>query len=513
MARLIIVSGPGAGTEHRLEGGRISIGRDPANTIVIGDSLVSKRHAEIIRDEDGGHRIVDVGSSNGTLVNDRQAVDHRLSHNDRIELGECLLRFVIEEEQPAGDEGAKTVLIDDASTRLSIPSDVVAAARSPEPPPRGAVAESTIYISDDDGAAPAAVPPPAAVDPGTGPVLRRKQTNLPVMPILISFIAVMIIIGCVLTWKVVQHSRGEAATAVVPAATPVAGGSAVEPGPASLTGQAVVAAEEAAAADQPQVVEEKNLIAEPPAEVPPATRTSSPPATRATTPPPPARTTTPQPTRTTTPLPPARTTTPPATRTTTPPPTRTTTPPPTRTYTPPPARPREVPPSTGGQTTAGAAATSGTRTTAAPPPAATPARPREIVPDASHGVLHVLSKPVGATIYINEELVGKTNSKNLMSPGKYILRLEHQGQSTTDDVKVKELEVSTFYHDFTPPPPGRDDDDDDDDEDDDKDRKKRDKDDDEDDEDEDEDDEDEDEEEDDKKKKKGFKKKLKDIFG
>ncbi len=498
MARLIIVSGPGAGTEHRLEGGRISIGRDPANTIVIGDSLVSKRHAEIIRDEDGGHRIVDVGSSNGTLVNDRQAVDHRLSHNDRIELGECLLCFVIEEEQPAGDEGAKTVLIDDASTRLSIPSDVVAAARSPEPPSAGAVPDSTIYISDDDGSAPAAMaPPPAAVDPGTGPVLRKKQSNLPVMPILISFIAVMIIIGCVLTWKVVQHSRGEAAATAptaVPAAAPAAGGSAVEQGPASLTGQAVEAGEEAAAADQPQVVEEENLIAEPPAVVPPATRTSSPPATRATTPPPPARTTTPPPTRTYTP-----------------PPARTTTPPPTRTTTPPPARPREVPPGTGST----AAATSGTRTTAAPPPAATPARPREIVPDATHGVLHVISKPEGATIYINEELMGKSNIKKKMSAGKYIIRLELQGQTLTDDVKIKVQQVSTFFHDFTPPA-GREDDEDDEDDDedeDDKDRKKKDKDDDDDDDDDDEDDEDDDDDDDDKKKKKGFKKRLKDIFG
>ena len=124
----------------------------------------------------------------------------------------------------------------------------------------------------------------------------------------------------------------------------------------------------------------------------------------------------------------------------------------------------------------------------------------------------MITKPVGATIYINEEMVGTSNIKKRMSAGKYIIRIEHQGQSVTDDVKVKVQQVSTFFHDFTPPTVGEDDEDDDEDDDDDKDdkdRKKKDKDEDDEDEDEDEDDED----EDDEKKKKGFKERLKDIFG
>ncbi len=489
MARLIIVSGPGAGTEHLLEGGRTSIGRDPANTIVIGDSLVSKRHAEIIRDEDGGLRIVDVGSSNGTLVNDRQVVEHRLSHNDEVQLGESLLRFE-SEAAPAVDDGAKTVFIDDAATRLSFPSDAVEAARSPRPPSGGAEPDSTIYISDDDGPAQAAPYPPAPVAEPV-PRLRKKQTNLPVMPILLAFIAVMIIIGCLLTWKVVQRTRGEQAPTAAEtetAAVPDGGGSAAEDGAGSVP---------------PTLVEEENLIAEPLESTAPV-RTAPAPVTgsrtgQAAAPP---RTTAPQ-----TVAPPPATSPPPSTRAPAPPPARTSTPPPTRTYTPP-ARPREVPPSTGSPAGTATTGTGGPATAATAPPATTAATPKEVVPDATHGVLHVITKPVGATIYINEELVGKSNTKKRMSAGKYIIRLEHQGQSVTDDVKVKVQQVSTFYHDFLPPPPDEDEDEDDKDDDD--------EDEDEDDEDEDEDDEDdedEDDEDDEKKKKKGFKKRLKDIFG
>ncbi len=513
MVRLYIVSGPGAGTEHRLEGGRVSIGRDPANTIVLEDSLVSKRHAEILREPDGSMRIVDVGSSNGTVVNDRQVVDHRLSHNDRIQLGESLFRFESEPEHEAVDEGAKTVLIDEAATCLAIPAEAVQAAllKKAAPPPPDASPMSTIYISDDDGSArAAAATPPAAETPGPGPA-QMKKTTLPVMPILLVFIAVMIVLGCLLTWKVVQRSSSAAdgAPAMEPAAVGgMSEGLELQAVPVERT-ELVEADVLGAGASTP--AEEENLIAEPlvsgtPVEQEPWVDNTAAQGGQAAAPPPVTRTTTPPATRTVTP--PPATTTPPPARTYTPPP-ATTTPPPARTYTPPPTRPSEVPPAAVGQTGAGSAA-GGAATaarTAAPPPAV-PAQPREVVPDAAHGVLHVITKPEGAAIYINEELVGQSNLKKRMSAGKYIIRIESQGQSVTDDVKVKVQEVSTFYHDFVPPPATMKDEDEDEDKDD-KDRKKKDKD----KEDDEEDEEDEEDEDGEKKEKKGFKKRLKDIFG
>ncbi len=57
MARLIIVSGPGAGTEHRLEGGRISIGRDRQTKEML-ISGTGQLHVEVARRRIGVHRVL-----------------------------------------------------------------------------------------------------------------------------------------------------------------------------------------------------------------------------------------------------------------------------------------------------------------------------------------------------------------------------------------------------------------------------------------------------------------------
>lgn len=48
-----------------------TIGRDLSNDIVIADDYASMRHARIERQEDERFWLVDVGSSNGTLLNGR----------------------------------------------------------------------------------------------------------------------------------------------------------------------------------------------------------------------------------------------------------------------------------------------------------------------------------------------------------------------------------------------------------------------------------------------------------
>ena len=71
---------------------RITIGRDPANDLHINHPLVSKRHAEIVR-EDGKTIIVDLGSTNGTFVNGLKVKRHELHEMDRIVIGPSELRF------------------------------------------------------------------------------------------------------------------------------------------------------------------------------------------------------------------------------------------------------------------------------------------------------------------------------------------------------------------------------------------------------------------------------------
>ena len=83
-----------------LAGGRIAslnkpevtIGRLPECDVVVDDPWASRQHARIRR-TDGGFVLVDLGSTNGTLVNDEPIQEHVLENGDRITIGETVLEF------------------------------------------------------------------------------------------------------------------------------------------------------------------------------------------------------------------------------------------------------------------------------------------------------------------------------------------------------------------------------------------------------------------------------------
>jgi ABC-type multidrug transport system ATPase subunit/pSer/pThr/pTyr-binding forkhead associated (FHA) protein len=70
----------------------ITIGRDASNDVVIDHPVVSKRHAEIIK-QDGKVILVDLGSTNGTFVNGIKVKRHQLQELDRIVIGPSELHF------------------------------------------------------------------------------------------------------------------------------------------------------------------------------------------------------------------------------------------------------------------------------------------------------------------------------------------------------------------------------------------------------------------------------------
>src|SRR5690348_1383368 len=83
-----------ASREYALTGQNISIGRSPSCEIVLeNDQLTSRRHA-LLRYDGSHYTIVDLGSSNGTFVNDTEIRDATpLSHGDRVIVGEHELLF------------------------------------------------------------------------------------------------------------------------------------------------------------------------------------------------------------------------------------------------------------------------------------------------------------------------------------------------------------------------------------------------------------------------------------
>ncbi|MBL9103794.1 MAG: FHA domain-containing protein [Myxococcales bacterium] len=70
-----------------------TLGRGADNTVVLADDGLSRRHARLERRADGWW-LVDVGSTNGTFVNDVQVHEQRLLDGDRVTLGGCVLRLV-----------------------------------------------------------------------------------------------------------------------------------------------------------------------------------------------------------------------------------------------------------------------------------------------------------------------------------------------------------------------------------------------------------------------------------
>lgn len=106
------------GTERRLEGNTVRLGRDPVNDLaLLGDPKISCAHAEL-RDRGGQWIVVDLGSSNGTKVNDRRIDQHPLRDGDRIQLGRTTILFTAEEDpNPTETDARALAKVPDLSER------------------------------------------------------------------------------------------------------------------------------------------------------------------------------------------------------------------------------------------------------------------------------------------------------------------------------------------------------------------------------------------------------------
>lgn len=98
---LEVVEGPGAGTRMPLTG-PIELGRAPKHGHSLPDEQISRRHARVDPDA-GGAVISDLGSTNGTYVNDQPiAAARRLVSGDQIRMGLTVLELRGSAELMAG---------------------------------------------------------------------------------------------------------------------------------------------------------------------------------------------------------------------------------------------------------------------------------------------------------------------------------------------------------------------------------------------------------------------------
>ncbi|HEY7368914.1 MAG TPA: SpoIIE family protein phosphatase [Thermoanaerobaculia bacterium] len=94
-----------------------TVGRSSMNDIPVSDKMLSRQHARIVKDGDGGLTVEDLGSRNGTFVNGEKVVGRLpLRSGDRITLGSVTLKVESESttrvriEEAVGDPLDNTIL-------------------------------------------------------------------------------------------------------------------------------------------------------------------------------------------------------------------------------------------------------------------------------------------------------------------------------------------------------------------------------------------------------------------
>jgi HD-GYP domain-containing protein (c-di-GMP phosphodiesterase class II) len=92
MPRVLVKSGPNAGTVYEIGDAPLIFGRDDRAEIQILDQGVSRRHAELFRVGEM-HFVRDLESRNGTFVNEERVREELLRDGDELRIGSTVLAF------------------------------------------------------------------------------------------------------------------------------------------------------------------------------------------------------------------------------------------------------------------------------------------------------------------------------------------------------------------------------------------------------------------------------------
>jgi diguanylate cyclase (GGDEF)-like protein len=99
-ACLIIIRGTPQGHRFFLTADEMTIGRDASADICLADQSISRKHAKVLK-SDGKYKMTDLGSANGTWINDRRVAPgdtFSLNKEDMVRMGSSILKFL-----PAGE--------------------------------------------------------------------------------------------------------------------------------------------------------------------------------------------------------------------------------------------------------------------------------------------------------------------------------------------------------------------------------------------------------------------------
>jgi diguanylate cyclase (GGDEF)-like protein len=93
-ACIVVIYGSEIGRRVTLGTAPFEIGRSSKNDLFIDQESVSRAHARVSYDGAGGYSICDLGSTNGTFVNDTAVKERVLNDGDQIHIGRSILKFM-----------------------------------------------------------------------------------------------------------------------------------------------------------------------------------------------------------------------------------------------------------------------------------------------------------------------------------------------------------------------------------------------------------------------------------
>jgi pSer/pThr/pTyr-binding forkhead associated (FHA) protein len=94
-ASLVIIYGNDIGKSYRLNVQSLVIGRSSKCEVQVDQESLSRNHARIVNT--GKSWVIrDLGTTNGTYVNDQPIDEHVLSHGDLVKVGRTIFKFLSE---------------------------------------------------------------------------------------------------------------------------------------------------------------------------------------------------------------------------------------------------------------------------------------------------------------------------------------------------------------------------------------------------------------------------------
>lgn len=132
----------------------ISIGRDPGSDVFVDNPGVSRDHFRLEKTPAGEYQLVDLGSANGTFVNDQMVHTAVVKNNDVVRFGKYTLWVGYDTDRRAsGGESRKTSAATEQHTMVLSRAEL------------GNLLETSKEREIHPVAPPAAIAPPPAVSP------------------------------------------------------------------------------------------------------------------------------------------------------------------------------------------------------------------------------------------------------------------------------------------------------------------------------------------------------------